>query len=63
MLQDLYLLEQGRLAYFGPIDATKRYFSLYGKECPVDVNPADFYLDIVNANPYGKLVFVSVDDD
>jgi ABC-type multidrug transport system ATPase subunit len=32
MLQDLYLLEGGRLAYNGPLSATKRYFASLGYE-------------------------------
>jgi len=51
MLQDLYLLESGRLAYFGPISATKMYFSNLGFICPAGVNPADYYLDIVSKPP------------
>lgn len=51
MLQDLYLLEQGRLAYFGPLQATKQYFKNLGYDCPLDVNPADFYLDLVSDSP------------
>jgi ABC-2 type transporter len=51
MLQDLYLLELGRLAYFGPLSSTKTYFAKLGCNAPVDVNPADFYLDLVSKPP------------
>lgn len=51
MLQDLYLLENGRLSYFGPLRATKKFFSNLNYNCPADVNPADFYLDLVNKPP------------
>jgi ABC-type multidrug transport system ATPase subunit len=51
MLQDLYLLESGRLAFFGPLQTTRQYFSQLSFDCPLDVNPADFYLDLVNKSP------------
>eukprot|EP01033_Poteriospumella_lacustris_P003037 gene3037-2222_t len=51
MLQDLYLLESGRLAFFGPLSTTRDYFAQMNYECPADVNPADFYLDMVNKPP------------
>lgn len=50
MLEDLYLMEGGRLAYFGPLKATSRYFSSMGYFCPVDINPADFYLDVIHTS-------------
>jgi ABC-type multidrug transport system ATPase subunit len=48
MLQDLYLLERGYLAYFGPSNCTQFYFKTLSFECPEGVNPVDFYLDLVN---------------
>ncbi len=51
LLQDLYLLESGRLAYFGPLSTTKQYFSSLGHSCPLNANPADFYLDMVSKAP------------
>lgn len=54
MLQDLYLLESGRLAYFGPIASTKQYFTQLGFSTPADVNPADFFLDLVSKPPSGQ---------
>lgn len=51
MLQDLYLLEGGRIAYFGPILSAKPYFSSIGYDCPSGVNPADFYLDVIYKPP------------
>jgi hypothetical protein len=55
MLPDLYLLEGGRLAFFGPITAAQRYFSHLGHDCPAGVNPADFYLDLIyKAPPQGS---------
>lgn len=54
MLQDLYLLESGRLAYFGPLDTARPFFASLGYECPTDVNPADFYLDLINKPPVAE---------
>lgn len=54
LLQDLYLLESGRLAYFGPLSTTKKYFQQLGYQCPAGVNPADFYLDMVNKPPQNE---------
>lgn len=51
MLQDLYLLEGGRLAYFGPISSAAPYFGGIGHHCPAEVNPADFYLDLIYKPP------------
>lgn len=52
MLQDLYLLQGGgKLAFFGPLRTTKEYFARQGFRCPIDVNPADFYLDVINKPP------------
>ena len=51
MLQDLYILEKGRLAFFGPLNSAERYFASNHHICPVGINPADFYLDLVNKMP------------
>jgi ATP-binding cassette, subfamily G (WHITE), eye pigment precursor transporter len=51
MLQDLYLLEGGRIAYFGPILSARPYFTSIGYDCPSGVNPADFYLDVIYKPP------------
>lgn len=47
MLQDLYLLSSGKLAYFGQITSAEQYFARLGFECSPGDNPADFYLDVV----------------
>ena len=47
MLQDLYLLEYGRLAYAGPRSCSKRHFGDLGHRCPQSTGLADFYLDLV----------------
>lgn len=51
MLQDLYLLESGRLAFFGPISRAEGYFRDYGLVCPDGVNAADYYLEQIYKKP------------
>lgn len=51
MLQDLMLLEGGRLAYYGPLVHARAYFASMGYNCPEDANPADFYLDLIYKAP------------
>lgn len=51
MLPELYLLEGGRLAFFGPVSAAETYFSDMGFACPAEVNPADFYLNLIYKAP------------
>eukprot|EP01036_Dinobryon_divergens_P033941 gene33941-43849_t len=51
MLQDLCLLEGGRLAYFGPLLAAERYFSSIGYQCPMNTSLADYCLDLIYRPP------------
>lgn len=39
-LDDLYLLESGRLVYFGRLDRGAAYFSSLGMHCTTGCNPA-----------------------
>lgn len=54
MLQDLYLLEGGRLVYSGPVSCSEKYFSYLGYSCPYKSALADYYLDIVSCPPTFK---------
>jgi len=39
----------GRLVYFGPADRALSYFELYlGFPCPPNVNPPDYFLDVIS---------------
>jgi hypothetical protein len=51
MLQDLLLLEGGRLTYTGPLTSTERYFKTLGYHCPKEQGLADFYLDLIYKAP------------
>ena len=54
-LEDLMLLEGGRVAYFGPVQDAKRFFGALGYQCPAVFNPADFYMDLVYKKPFDEL--------
>ena len=51
MLHDLYLLEGGRLAFFGPIADAKRFFGALGFHCPENLSAADYYMDLIYTRP------------
>lgn len=51
MLQELYLLQAGHLAYSGAMKSTAEYFCTLGYDCPKDVNPADFFLEVISNPP------------
>ena len=51
MLQDLYILEAGRLAYSGPMTCCEKYFKALGYKCPFKTDVADFIMDILNKPP------------
>ena len=50
-LDDLLLLTHGKTAYFGPIHRAAEYFHSRGFSVPATTNPADYYLDLINAKP------------
>ena len=51
-LHDVMLLDNGRVAYFGPLQSIVRYFSSQGCQGPAcDVNPAEYYVSVVNHAP------------
>jgi ABC-type multidrug transport system ATPase subunit len=46
MLDDLFLLGNGKVVYAGPIRVADQYFASIGYENPTSINPADYYLDL-----------------
>ena len=58
MLDDLLLLENGHVAYAGSIADAKEYFASVGYSNPEDINPADYYLDIVQTDAQWKDKFI-----
>ncbi|CAE7391918.1 ABCG23, partial [Symbiodinium microadriaticum] len=51
MLDDLLLLEKGKLVYGGSIEDAAEYFTSIGYSNPDRINPADYYLDLVQDAP------------
>lgn len=44
LFQNLLLLADGRVAYFGELKDAVKHFSTIGFRCPANYNPADFYV-------------------
>ncbi|KAG9228508.1 putative ATP-binding cassette transporter [Amylocarpus encephaloides] len=44
----LCLLSKGKTCYFGPPTAARQYFGALGYEMPLEINPAEYLLDIIN---------------
>ena len=44
----LFLGKGGKMVYFGPTKGVRHYFRELGFECPRDVNPADFAMDVIS---------------
>jgi len=44
MFDRILLMAQGRTAYLGPIDSALTFFASQGLSCPLNYNPADFYI-------------------
>eukprot|EP01038_Epipyxis_sp_PR26KG_P013595 gene13595-18245_t len=51
MLDDLLLLEEGKVVYGGTIADAKKYFAQTGYTNPDSLNPADYYLEITQLVP------------
>ncbi len=51
LLEDMILLENGRLGYFGTRVDAQHYFGSLGVNCPHRANPADIYADLVHGDP------------
>lgn len=44
----LCLLSKGKTCYFGPPMAARQYFGALGYEMPMEINPAEYLLDLIN---------------
>ncbi|KAG0242242.1 P-loop containing nucleoside triphosphate hydrolase protein [Mortierella sp. GBAus27b] len=47
LFDDLLLLSQGNVVYFGKAQSASAYFESLGHECPVGWNVADYFLDLI----------------
>ncbi|KAF2073162.1 hypothetical protein CYY_005515 [Polysphondylium violaceum] len=50
------LLSKGNVVYYGPTTGIVDHFAALGYECPYDVNPADFFLDLITINSQNEKV-------
>ncbi|KAI9140959.1 ABC-2 type transporter-domain-containing protein [Paraphysoderma sedebokerense] len=49
LIDDLYIMAEGEIMYYGEAEASIEYFSTHGYKCPQFSNPADYYfMDILN---------------
>ncbi|KAI9159291.1 hypothetical protein H9P43_008631 [Blastocladiella emersonii ATCC 22665] len=55
LIDDLCILSQGEIMYYGPAEDSIAYFARAGYPCPQYSNPADyFFMDILNAASVGS---------
>lgn len=51
LFDSVYLMAEGRLAYTGSLVSTPDFFKSQGFVCPVNYNPADFYIQTLAISP------------
>ncbi|KAG0003577.1 hypothetical protein BGZ65_001560 [Modicella reniformis] len=54
LFDDLLLLSQGKVVYFGKAQTAAAYFESLGHECPVGWNVADYFLDLITLHQEGN---------
>lgn len=50
LFDKLCLLSSGKTCYFGPPMEARKYFGALGYEMPLEINPAEFLLDLINTD-------------
>ncbi|KAH8700538.1 putative ATP-binding cassette transporter [Talaromyces proteolyticus] len=50
LFDKLFLLSRGKTCYFGSISEARGYFDRIGYTMPSEVNPAEFFLDLINTD-------------
>ncbi|TMW57650.1 hypothetical protein Poli38472_014937 [Pythium oligandrum] len=50
MFTNVAILSGGRTVYFGPRSESLKHFASAGYECPMYANPAEYYIELVNAD-------------
>lgn len=48
LFENLLLLSEGRMVYYGPASEAVSYFTGLGYPCPEHFNPADYFMDIIS---------------
>ena len=51
LFQNLILLKSGRIVYSGQTDEAHHFFEGLGYKCPLNENPADYFLDVITPSP------------
>ena len=51
MIDDLFLLEMGNLVFGGSLADANAYFASIGLTNPEKINPADYFLDLIQSDP------------
>ena len=54
LFDKLMLITEGRLAFIGDKTAANEFFSSQGYCCPLNYNPADFYIKTLAISPFDK---------
>lgn len=64
LFDKLCLMSKGKMCYFGDLPAAHCYFDSIGYPMPVETNPAEFYLDLINTDlvKEGEDIFARVAD-
>ena len=50
LFDDITLLSGGRVAYSGPVSDLVPHFTALGYPCPSNINPAEYYVDLVSVD-------------
>lgn len=53
------ILSKGREAFAGDVTDAIPYFDSIGSPCPANTNPAEFFLDLVNAGKQVRSIYSS----
>ncbi|XP_028399688.1 ABC transporter G family member 28-like [Dendronephthya gigantea] len=56
----IFLGYGGRTVYSGSVEGAATYFSKIGYPLPLNVNPADFYMDVISGSVSGTNVYVNL---
>ncbi|KAK6539934.1 hypothetical protein TWF694_008769 [Orbilia ellipsospora] len=59
LFDKLALMSKGKMCYFGPLQDASHHFSSIDLPMPSEINPAEFYLDLINTDlaKEGDMVF------
>jgi ABC-type multidrug transport system ATPase subunit len=58
LFDKLLLLSKGKVAYMGDAKEAAAYFAKLGYTCPVDYNPADFFIDLISETTSNSISIV-----